>query len=411
MYLDKTWREDRKAKKIGVRDGRAGIPTADWTGGPVPYLNELHSRYSITLQDLHLSATSMIGQSVNIDQKFEAKTQELKTDLNRLQKEASALVLQLDHAIDERDGLSIEAPEGRIARRRGIPTPLYIICLIALVIGEYLVTVPAIMNVFGDDPLTAQIVSGSIATLSVVLAHLFGLSLKERLDRDTPQPPAILWGFGALAVVFLIALLFLSAMRADLVESNVTFGLSNQTFGTIMFFVLQLTFVGAATGLAFYNHSELDSRIKSLSRRLKKINKQITRVRKAMAVSPANRMNKQKVAVQRNALVQEYQAVHARYYVLAAIYVRFNILNQRNKVDSLAVGLTPEALPKFDENIAVTMPETNFNKNDNVEDEMPPQVFHPGARRVASSNTPSEPIVEESTGDGLEDLNNPTEAE
>lgn len=377
MYLDKSWREERKSKKIGIRDGRAGIPTSDWSGGPVPYLSELHAKYAMILQRLHLSATNMVGQSVHVDHKFAARTQELKTELIRVEGEAESLVSQLDRAIQERDGLSLEAPEGKIARRRGIPTSLYIICLLALIVGEYLVTVPAIMNVFGDSPLQAYIVSGSIAMLSVILAHLFGISLKERLDRNTPQPVAILWGFGALATVFLIALLFLSAMRADIVDSNVTLGLSNKAFGTIMFFVLQLTFIGAATGLAFYNHSELDARIKSLMRRLKRANKKIARVRKAMAASPANRMNSEKVQVQRKALIQEFHSVTARYEELAAIYARFNILNQRNKVDSLAIGLTPKPLPNFDETIAIEMPKTNFDEMDNIEDNLPPRAFFP----------------------------------
>lgn len=374
MIFDQGWREERKAKKAGIRDGRAGIPSSEWTGGPVPFLKELHARYAQLLQDLHLSATGMVGRAVQVDQEFEAKTKEMATDLERLETDAKSLVEALNEAIKERNGLAKEAPEGKIARRRGIPTPLYIICLIALVVGEYLVTVPAVIKVLNENSIKAFAVAASISALSVILAHLFGISLKERLDRNTPQPTAILWGFAALAIAFMITLLFLSALRADGVQSEVTLGMSDQMFGTILFFVLQLTFIGAATGLAFYNHSELDSRIKSLNSDLKKVNKKIAKLRKQMAISPADRMNKQKADVQRQALVQEYEAVHARYKILAAIYVRFNILSQRNRIDSTANGLNPDPLPEFDPKAAATLPDTQFEKFDDIEKEMPYKV-------------------------------------
>jgi len=377
MIFDSNWREERQAKKAGVRDGRAGVPTAEWTGGPVPYLKELRARYALMLQDLHLTATSMVGQAVSTDQKFEAKTQELVTDLNRYETDAASLVEALNESIKERNGLSKEAPEGKIARRRGIPTPLYIICLLALVVGEFIVTVPAVVKVLNENSDKALAVAASIAALSVILAHLFGISLKERLDRDTPQPAAILWGFGALAISFLVTLLFLSALRADKVQSSVTLGLSQHMFGTILFFVLQLTFIGAATGLAFYNHSELDSRIKALTVELKQVNRKIAVIRKKMAVSPANRMNSQKAQVQRQALIQQYDALHARFEILAAIYTRHNILNQRNRVDSTSGGLTPEPLPVFDPALAATLPDTGFDALDKIEDEKPHQPFRP----------------------------------
>jgi len=377
MILDKSWREERRAKRAGIRDGRAGIPTSEWTGGPVPYLKELHARYALLLQNLHLSATSMVGQAVHVDHKFEAKTQELVTDLKRLEAEAENLVDSLEDAIRERNGLAKEAPEGKIARRRGIPTALYLICLIALVIGEYFVTVPAVCKVLGEESLVAYLVAASVSALSVILAHLFGISLKERLDRDTPQPTAILWGFGALGISFAVTLLFLSAIRASNVTSEVTLGLTEAQFGTVLFFVLQLTFIGAATGLAFYNHSELDSRIKSLTRKLKRVNRKIGKIRKAMAISPSNRMNPQKAEVQRTALIQEYDGVHARYNVLAAIYSRFNILNQRNKVDTTSGGLTAEPLPSFNPESAADLPDTGFDGLDKIEDDMPYKPFTP----------------------------------
>jgi len=193
----------------------------------------------------------------------------------------------------------------------------------------------------------------------------------------------------------MITLLFLSALRADNVQTRVTLGLSQAAFGTALFFVLQLTFIGAATGLAFYNHSELDSRIKSLMTQLKMVNRRIAKIRKAMAVSPANRMNSQKVDVQRKALIQEYDAVQARYQVLVAVYQRFNILNQRNKVDALNAGLTADPLPKFDATLAVDMPDTQFEKHDNIEDEFPYQPLAPRYTYTETSVTSDSTAVYE----------------
>jgi hypothetical protein len=162
------------------------------------------------------------------------------------------------------------------------------------------------------------------------------------------------------------------------VASQVTLGLSQKAFGTTLFFVLQLTFIGAATGLSFYNHSELDSRIKALSRLFRRKNRVIARIRKQMAISPANRIDEIKGKVQRKALVQQYELMISRYNILVAVYQRFNILNQKNKVDQLNPGLVAPALPSFDEDKAVEWLDTGFDAADNIEEEMPYKPNVPG---------------------------------
>ena len=374
-----TWRENRKARKDGYRDGKAGIPVPSWNNGPVPALQAIYAKHSAEFQAEREAATKQIARSVQDDMEFIAKTQEWETNRDRLQAEASSIKERLLRITDLLEGSDRESLEAKIARKRAIPTWLYVGCLLALMVGEYFVTYPALVIVFNDSPATAKIVTVSISALSVTLAHMFGISFKERLDRSTPQPPAILWGFGAVGVVFLVAVLFLSALRASQVVSTVTLGLSNAAFGTVMFFVLQTTFICAAIGLAFYNHSELESKNLKLLRKLSRVNRKIESIRRKMAKAEvtALSMGEEKVKQLNQALKDRCASIGSRYAEVCAIYVQANILNRKDHVENMVPGLEATAWIDGDSIPPLKAPNTGVEKWNIVEDEKNPGHINP----------------------------------
>jgi hypothetical protein len=354
MIFGKKWREEKQAERAGRRDGRMARPPVDWTGGPTHYLMQLHSRYEGLVFDLRLKVTALAGQSLHADDVKNFDLRRLEDELSRIEAEQMLVQSQMDVAQAEKIGAADSSVGARAGRHREIPTPLYIVAVIALMVGEFLVTVPAARRVLGDSrvliPILGKVepvfwVALSISVLSVILAHLFGLTLKARIGRDRPQPAGIALGFAALAVIMLITLLFLSALRSAGVSSSNSLLLPQSAFGTLLFFALQLTFIGAATGLAFYNHSEIDSRISLLRRQLKKLQKMHEKLRSQIAKQNQSKYTPRKIEIQLQAMTQEYQLLSSRYNFLANLYINSNLLMQPQTRTSPGPGLTPQPLP------------------------------------------------------------------
>jgi hypothetical protein len=225
--------------------------------------------------------------------------------------------------------------------------------LFLLVVGEFLVTIPAARLVLGDDPVkffSLEIdpilpVSLSIAVLSVVSAHLFGLTLKSRTYHPRPQPPGTIFGFGIFAALLIVTVLFLSAIRSDNVRSENTLLLGDSSFGTILFFVLQLSFIAAATGLAFYNHSEIDAQIGSLKKEMKRAEQQIKALYKRKSKISSQLVTTNRLAVQMANLNQKILRLASRYEYLANIYVNTNMMSQPKVRVSAGKGLEVPPIP------------------------------------------------------------------
>jgi hypothetical protein len=57
-------RAKRKARRRGRSHGRQGLPSKEWTGGPVPYLETLHANYSQQIAVLDQNLRIIEGQSI-----------------------------------------------------------------------------------------------------------------------------------------------------------------------------------------------------------------------------------------------------------------------------------------------------------------------------------------------------------
>lgn len=358
MFLSKDWFEEREAKSAGRADGRDSHPPLEWTDGPVPFLAQLHAKYNSYVSDMSLELLHLQGKSSEDVHDFAVQKRRAINELRQTRKEISLVEKQLDHALQEKAGSDSNSRGARAPREREIPTWLYVLALVGLVIGEFLVTIPAAAVALGDsrvnipllpDPIDPVFwVTLSIAILSITAAHIFGLTIKGQVDRDRPHSKGVFVGVIALGISLVVTVLFLSAMRAQNVSTENTLLLGNDAFGTILFFMLQLTFIGVATWLAFFNHSELDTRIKRIKKRLSELNDDEASLLDESWDVPEGVLTPEKRFIRARILNDEYNTLRNRYMTVAEIYVRFNLRYQPDQRTSRGPGLTPMPLEEID---------------------------------------------------------------
>ena len=338
-------RDKRRARRRGRSHGRQGLPSLDWNGGPVPYLESLHANYGQKIEVLEQKLRVVEGQSITSGEEdfADKKTQEYQ--IAQLEQERSLYESRLAHLLVEKTGDSKENPTGRAARHRHVPALLYVLALAALAVGEYFVTLPAVEILLNDEGWKAWIITGSFSALSILAAHLIGLTLKIEIDRDKPQPSSQKWGAALIFFGITSVVLFLSAIRSKSVSSvPVRFGLSDKAFGTLLFFLIQMTFVICAIALSYYNHSEVESEISSTKRKIKKLTSKIRNVTKARLIPSRGNLTPEKKEVQIKAIVTHMRLLEAEYRELCAVYRGSNLLAQKINFNSPGPGLTESEL-------------------------------------------------------------------
>lgn len=344
------------AKRRGRTHGKQGMPHAQWGERPVPYLEVLHSRYSRKIELLDQKLRIIEGQSLSTRDSDLANRVALRNEIAQLEVQAKQLHKDLQDLQSEKHGSEVENPGGRAARRRHVPVWLYVITLIALAAGEYLVTVPAVELVINDEGIKAYAITASFAALSITFAHILGMTMKLHVDRQDPQPVWQLRGMGLLALALIIVVFQLSDLRSQSIESiPFSFGLPEALFGTILFFFVQISFIACAAVLAYYNHSELEDRLRAVRRDLKKTNKSLASKTRQLALPPAGHMTPEKVIVRIKSLLTAMKIVESEYRHIAAEYRGANLLAQKDALRSVGVGLDEPALLIPEERFAAVM--------------------------------------------------------
>jgi hypothetical protein len=333
-------RAKRRARRKGRSHGRQGHPNSAWKGGPVPYLESLHAQYSQEIRILDQRLHIVEGQSItSVEEDIADKTSE-EYQIKQLEKERSSYEDRLSELLQEKVGVDSENPTGKAARHRHVPTWLYSLALLGLAIGEYFVTLPAVEVLLNDESWKAWIITGSFSALSIIAAHLIGITLKVEIDRDKPQPATQKIGALVIFLGLVIVILFLSALRSRSVRNvPVSFWMSDTVFGTVLFFFIQMTFISCAIALSYYNHSEVESDISRSKRRIKRLTKKIRGLTKARLIPSRGNLTPEKREVQVNAINAAKQVLEAEYQELCAIYRTSNLLAQKTSFDEPGPGL------------------------------------------------------------------------
>jgi hypothetical protein len=352
LSKESKWTWNKLASERGRRDGKSEKPTTEWGANSVPFLIELYKRAmeraKILQSDTRINLGNAIRQAVSRDDRLIF----LKSQINFQNSKAEGSFQRANSIQAQIDGYVEENPVGRFARLRAIPDVVYFPVLVLLASGEVLITAPALIELFNDLEWVAYIIAGAVGLLTVVFAHILGISLKMKLDRHRPQEGWVIKLLIPLSTVVFTAVIILAILRAgqtldQIANFNVvTSKLGQKIFLFGFFLILQLAFIGIAAMLAFLHHSQLEHDLRAVKRELKALEK----ARKSLvdeydSLASQSFLSEDIIRVAREELVARIEVIESNYAAAAAIYCDSNIHARRDAIDAAHVSMIP---PKFD---------------------------------------------------------------
>ena len=352
LAKESKWTWNKLATERGRRDGKSEKPTTEWGANSVPFLIELYKRAMERAKILQSETRINLGNAVRQAVSRDDRLIFLKSQISFQNLKAEGTIKRANSIQAQIDGYVEENPIGRFARLRAIPDVVYFPVLLLLASGEVLITAPALIELFNDLEWVAYIIAGAVGLLTVVFAHILGISLKMKLDRHRPQEGWVIKLLIPLSTVVLTAVIILAILRAgqtldQIANFNVvTSELGKKIFLFGFFLILQLAFIFIAAMLAFLHHSQLHHDLRAVKRELKTLEK----ARKSLvaeydAIASQSFLSEDIIRVAREELVARVQVIESNYAAAAAIYCDSNIHARRDAIDAAHVSMIP---PKFD---------------------------------------------------------------
>jgi hypothetical protein len=346
------WTWNRLASERGRRDGKSEKPTTDWGANSVPFLIELYKRAMERAKVLQSQTRISLGNSIRQAVSRDDRLIFLESQINFQNSKAEGTIKRANTIQAQIDGYIEENPVGRFARLRAIPDLVYFPVLFLLASGEILITAPALIDLFNDIEWVAYIIAGAVGLLTVVFAHILGISLKMKLDRHRPQEGWVIKLLIPLSTVVVTAVIILAILRAgQTLDKLATFNVVTSVLGQKIFLfgfflILQLAFIGVAAMLAFLHHSQLEHELRAVKRELKGLEVE----RKALvdeydSISSQSFLSEDIIRVAREELVAKVEVIESNYAAAAAIYCDSNIHSRRDAIDAAHIAMIP---PKFD---------------------------------------------------------------
>jgi hypothetical protein len=346
------WTWNKLAEQRGRRDGKSEKPTLEWKANSVPFLIELYKRAmeraNILQRDARASLGNSIREAVGRDDRLVFLNSQISYESNRAlsaKSRAEKIQMQIDGYVEEN-------PIGRFARLRAIPDIAYFPVLLLLASGEVLITAPALIDLFNDYEAVAYIIAAAAGLLTVVYAHILGISLKMKLDRHRPQEGWVIKLLIPLSTIVLSAVFLLAFLRSgQTLDKLANFNVISNELGKRIFLlgfftVLQLAFIGVAAMLAFLHFSQLEHDLRKVKRELKGFeNNRKKMVEEYSTLASQSFLTEDMISISRSELVAQIQVIESNYAAAAAIYCDSNIHARRDAIDAAHVSMIP---PKFD---------------------------------------------------------------
>lgn len=352
LRKESKWSWNKLAAERGRRDGKSEKPTTEWGANSVPFLIELYKRAMERANILQSQTRVNLGDAIRQAVSRDDRLIFLKSQINFQSSKAEGVIVRASKIQDQIDGYVEENPVGRFARLRAIPDLVYFPVLLVLAAGEVLITAPALIDLFDDNEIIAYIIAGSVGLLTIVFAHILGISLKMKLDRHRPQEGWVIKLLIPLSATVSLAVVILAILRTSqtfdkLANFNVVSSDAEKKLFLFFFFlIIQLSFIGVATMLAFLHHSQLEHDLKSAKRELKSLEK----ARKSLideydSIASQSFLSEDIIRVAREELVANIEVIESNYAAAAAIYCDSNIHARRDAIDAAHISMIP---PKFD---------------------------------------------------------------
>lgn len=336
------------ARSRGKRDGKSEKPGPNWGRNSVPFLVELQKLSAERAKHLELQTRQNLSTSVKKTLARDEKLAILKNQINGYQEKISQLADRAKRIQKSIDGYEEENPIGRFARVRAIPDLVYWAILVVLATGEVLVTAPALVQLFNELEQIAYVIAFAAGLLTVVFAHIVGISLKMKLDRQKPQENWVIKTLIPLAIVVLIAVIGLALLRSgqvfgQLASFNIlTSDLAKRIFLILFFIFLQLSFIGIAAKLAFLHFSQQEHELRKAKRDLKIQEKKRDKLTSAFAkLAAQNFLSRDLIDVAKREMESKIALIASNYDAAAAIYCDANIHARRDEIDASHPALIP----------------------------------------------------------------------
>lgn len=346
------WTWNKLAAERGRRDGKSEKPTTEWGANSVPFLIELYKRAMERAKILQSETRINLGNAVRQAVSRDDRLIFLKSQLSFQNSKAEGTIKRANSIQAQIDGYVEENPVGRFARLRAIPDVVYFPVLFLLASGEVLITAPALIELFNDLEWVAYIIAGAVGLLTVVFAHILGISLKMKLDRHRPQEGWVIKLLIPLSIVVFTAVIILAILRAgQTLDQVANFNVVTSVIGKKLFLfgfflILQLAFIGVAAMLAFLHHSQLEHDLRVVKRELKALEKaRRSLVAEYDSIASQSFLSEDIIRVAREELVARVEVIESNYAAAAAIYCDSNIHARRDAIDAAHVSMIP---PKFD---------------------------------------------------------------
>jgi hypothetical protein len=340
------------ASSRGSRDGKGEKPNESWPSNSVPFLNELNTRALKKAQNLILSTRTELNnsviESIQRDDQLQLLEAQGELEVRRLD-EISSRVKIFQEAVD---GYREENSVGKFARIRAIPDFFYYPVLVLLAAGEVFLTAPALVKLFGDIEIFAWTVAIAVGFLTVVGAHIVGLFLKLKLDRQRPQEGWVIKMLYPFSTVLVLAVIVVGYVRsAQALSALQNFNIIQSEIGRriflIFFFVLlQLAFISVAIMLSFLHYSKSEHDLRDAKREYKKIKKaHSTLMQRYQELASKSFITQEIVDIEREKLLSSIKLIETEYLAACSVYVDGNIHARRDEMNGAHVSLVP---PRFE---------------------------------------------------------------
>ena len=339
----------KEARKQGKRDGKNQVPRAESGANSVPFLGQLHKKFTAFARELDLALE---------EKKLEREAQKVNASKRDIQQKSAtdALSRNLDRAEvglakaqAHLDGGTEEVPMAKFARMRMVSNGVYIPVLIMLFIGEYIITAPAFRVLLGEKRGQSLIAAVAVSLLSVVAAHIFGVYIKSLFDRSRPKSGIFSAVFMTVAGVLTATIVYLSYIRGS--SSMLSSGMLTEIpdnwkleFLWGLYIVIQMAFVCVGTALSFMHYSEVESALRRAKiyvwflRRLKE-RREKKRAKSGSSVEESQIDLSKMLDQELEVLESKKILLRAQYEEVCAIYRDSNIHARRDEMDGAHISL------------------------------------------------------------------------
>jgi hypothetical protein len=336
------------AASRGTRDGKGEKPSESWPANSVPFLKELNTRALKKAQNLILSTRTQLNNSVieSIQRDDQLRLLNSQSATENLRLESATLRVKIFQ--DVVDGYKEENTVGKFARIRSIPDFFYYPVLVLLAAGEVFLTAPALVKLFGDIEFFAWTVAVAVGFLTVVGAHIIGLSLKLKLDRQRPQEGWVIKMLYPFSTILLLAVIVIGYVRSaqaldalqkfNIIESDI----GKRIFLICFFVLLQLAFIAVAIMLSFLHYSKSEHDLKDAKREFKKVKKINDGLMKSFQeLASKSFITQEMVDIEREKLLSSIKLIETEDLAACSVYVDGNIHARRDELNGAHVSLIP----------------------------------------------------------------------